>query len=161
MWLLTARNYSLPKSINLPIAFRFNWSGIFKNRARSVLLLILTESGIREYAQFHKLEATTAGLAMMYSLPVDVIERALVDPNRELILILARAANFSWETAMALLFLGAHNHQISASDLEQHHNNFYQLSVDTAQSVLQAYRLRKSVPSDSSDQRRLPELHAR
>ncbi len=105
----------------------------------------LTESNIREYAQLHKLEATTAGLALMYSLPVDVIERAIVDPNRELILILARASDFSWETTMSLLFLGAPNHQISESDLEQHHNNFYQLSVDTAQSVLQTYRSRKSV----------------
>ena len=120
----------------------------------------LTESSIREYAQLHKLEAATAGLALMYSLPVDVIERALVDPNRELILILARASNFSWETTMSLLFLGAPNHQISASDLEQHHNNFYQLSVDTAQSVLQTYRSRKSASGDS-DLRRLPELHAR
>ena len=121
----------------------------------------LTEREIREYAQMHKLEATTAGLALLYSLPVDVIERALIDPSRELILILARASNFSWETTMSLLFLGAPNHQISASNLEQHHNDFFQLTVETAQSVLQMFRSRKNASSDASSMRRLPALHAR
>jgi len=48
------------------------------------------------------------------SLPGDVIERALLDKNREMILVLTKALDFSWATTMALLFLGAKDHRITA-----------------------------------------------
>jgi len=50
-------------------------------------------------------------------LPVDVIERALADKNREMLLVLAKSLDFSWQTTMALLFLGAKDHRITAQDL--------------------------------------------
>src|SRR5476651_477632 len=67
----------------------------------------LNENKILEYAQSHKLEEAMVGLSLLCSLPVDVIERALTDKNREVALILAKALGFSWETMMSLLFLGA------------------------------------------------------
>jgi uncharacterized protein (DUF2336 family) len=79
----------------------------------------LNEKLIFEYAQFHKFELTTVGLALLCSLPVDVVERALNNKNRELALILCKALGFSWQTAMSLLFLGASDHRIHAQDLEK------------------------------------------
>lgn len=113
----------------------------------------LSESNIREYAQSRKLEETIAGLCLLCSLPVDVIERALVDRNREMVLMLAKAWDFSWETTISLLFLGASNHQISAGDLEQLHNDFVLLNVGTAQSVLQIFRSRKNAVVDITKSR--------
>src|SRR5664279_5182200 len=77
----------------------------------------LNESSILEYARAHKIEEATVGMSLLCSLPVDVVERALVDNNGELTMILAKALDFAWETAMALLFLGAKDHRISACDL--------------------------------------------
>ena len=66
----------------------------------------LNESKILEYARARKFEETTVGLSMLCALPVYVVERVLVDKGREVVLILAKALGFCWETTMSLLFLG-------------------------------------------------------
>jgi hypothetical protein len=78
----------------------------------------LNENSIFEYARSHKIEEVTVGLSLLCSLPVDVVERTLVDNNREMTLILAKALDFAWEITMALLFLGAKDHRISSRDLD-------------------------------------------
>jgi uncharacterized protein (DUF2336 family) len=119
----------------------------------------LNESSILEYARAHKLEEATVGLSLLCSLPVDVVERALVQ-NREMVLILATALGFAWETTMALLFLGAIDYRISAQELEAKREEFTRLNHETSRSVLELYQSRKSAAAAESDQRRLPQLHA-
>lgn len=119
----------------------------------------LNENSILEYARSHKIEETTVGLSMLCALPVDVVERALIDNNREMALILAKALNFAWETAMSLLFLGAKDHRISARDLEDMKEEYGRLNTDTSRSVLKFYQSRKDAAAAESDQRRLPQLH--
>jgi uncharacterized protein (DUF2336 family) len=120
----------------------------------------LNENDILVYARSHKIEEATVGLSLLCSLPVDVVERALVDSNREMALVLAKALDFSWETAMALLFLGAKEHRISAGDLEDMRNEFANIDIKTSQSVLRFYQTRKSKAAVESDPRRLPQLYA-
>jgi uncharacterized protein (DUF2336 family) len=105
----------------------------------------LNEASISSYAVAHKLEEVTIGLSLLSALPVDVIERALFDRNRELLLITAKALKFSWQTTMALLFLGAKEHRITAGELATFERDFNRLNVETSQSVLEFYRTRKSV----------------
>src|SRR5271169_251124 len=64
----------------------------------------LNENSISGYARAHRVEEVAIGLSLLCSLPVDVIERAMMDRNRETLLILAKALDFSWDTSMALLF---------------------------------------------------------
>ena len=120
----------------------------------------LNENSILEYARSHKIEEATVGLALLCSLPVDVVERALVDNNREMALILAKALDFAWETAMALLFLGAKDHRISSRDLDDMREEFARLNTEASRSVLRFYQSRKNAAAVESDQRRLPQLHA-
>ena len=75
-------------------------------------------------------------------------------------LILAKALDFAWETAMALLFLGAKDHRISAADLDDMREEFARLNNETSLSVLRFYQARKHAAAVESDQRRLPQLHA-
>src|SRR6202023_3989566 len=89
----------------------------------------LTENSILEYARSHKVEETTVGLSLLSSLPVDVVERALIENNREITLILAKALDFSWETTMALLFLRAKDHRISAGNLNSMKEEFERLNA--------------------------------
>jgi len=105
----------------------------------------LNEESIVGYAMGHRLDEVTIGLSLLSALPVDVIERALVDRNREMLLILARALKFSWQTTMALLFLGAKDHRITARELSAFERDFVRLNVETSQSVLDFYRSRKNV----------------
>jgi uncharacterized protein (DUF2336 family) len=120
----------------------------------------LNENKIFEYSQSHKLAEATIGLGLLCSLPVDVVERALADKNKELMLIVIKALGFSWETAMALLFLNAPDHRIMARDLEDLKREFVGLNIETSRSVLRAYRSRKLELAADSGDRRLPQLHA-
>jgi uncharacterized protein (DUF2336 family) len=120
----------------------------------------LNENSILEYTRCHKIEEATVGLSLLCLLPVDVVERALLDSNREMILILTKALDFAWETAMALLFLSAKDHRIPASDLDDMRDEFASLNTETSRSVLSFYRSRKNAAAVESDQRRLPQLHA-
>jgi uncharacterized protein (DUF2336 family) len=119
----------------------------------------LNEKMIFGFAQSRKFEEATVGLSLLCSLPVDVVERALVAKNKEMALILTRALGFSWETALSLLFLGAPDHRIQAHDLEDMKREFDELNFETSRSVLQTYQSRKQAFAADSDDRRLPQLH--
>jgi hypothetical protein len=93
-------------------------------------------------------------------LPVDVVERALIENNREMTLILAKALDFSWETTMSLLFLRAKDHLISARDLDGMKEEFVRLNTKTSRSVLEFYQSRKNAAAADSEDRRLPQLHS-
>jgi uncharacterized protein (DUF2336 family) len=121
----------------------------------------LDENKIFEYAQSYKFEEVTAGLSLLCSLPVDVVERALIDKRREALLILAKALGFSWETAMSLLFLGAPDHRIVSQDLDGMKREFAYLNIETSRSVLKTYQSRKLATAADSGERRLPQLHVR
>jgi hypothetical protein len=118
----------------------------------------LNEGSICGYAQAHKLDEVTIGLSLLCALPGDVIERAVLDKNREMLLILAKALDFSWATTMALLFLGAKDHRITANDLRNLESEFSSLNIQTSRSVLEFYQTRKHAADADSAVIRQPAL---
>jgi hypothetical protein len=118
----------------------------------------LNENSISGYARSHKLDEVTIGLSLLCALPGDVIERAVLDKNREMLLILAKALDFSWATTMSLLFLGAKDHRITAKDLKDTETEYSRLNVETSRSVLKFYQSRKNAGSADSDAKRKPAL---
>ena len=118
----------------------------------------LNENSISGYARSHRLDEVTIGLSLLCALPGDVIERALLDKNREMLLILAKALDFSWATTMALLFLGAKDHRITAKELNDLESEFGRLNVETSRSVLEFYQSRKNAGDANSGVKRQPAL---
>src|ERR1700674_268917 len=118
----------------------------------------LNENSISTYARSHRLDDVTIGLSLLCALPGDVIERALLDKNRETLLILAKALNFSWETMMALLFLGAKDHRITAQDLRDLEGEYGRLNIETSRSVLAFYQSRKNGEAAEPGAERQPAL---
>jgi uncharacterized protein (DUF2336 family) len=118
----------------------------------------LDENLVCEYARQRKIEETTVGLSILCCLPVTAVERALAD--REMTLILAKAREFDWETAMALLFIGAKDGRIKATELENLKGQFAQLDIKASREVLAFFQSRRQVASAELDQRRLPQLHS-
>jgi len=116
----------------------------------------LNEDSISGYSRSHRLEEVTIGLSLLCALPSDVIERAVLDKNREMLLILAKALDFSWATTMALLFLGAKDHRITAKELKTLENEFGRLNIETSRSVLEFYQSRKNVDDADSGPQRQP-----
>ncbi|HLJ00642.1 MAG TPA: DUF2336 domain-containing protein [Bradyrhizobium sp.] len=104
----------------------------------------LNEASISTYARSHRVEEVMIGLSLMCSLPGDVIERALLNKSREMLLILAKSLGFSWDTTMALLFLGAKDHRITASDLRELESDYGRLNVETSRSVLEFCRTHRT-----------------
>src|ERR1700692_345891 len=118
----------------------------------------LNEEKIFEFAYSLKFDETAVALSLLCALPIDVVERALVNENKEVILILAKALDLSWSTTMSLLFLGAANYRITARDLDSMKTEFARLNVETSKNVLKVYQSRREAADSSS--RRLPQLHA-
>jgi uncharacterized protein (DUF2336 family) len=100
----------------------------------------LNEKSILTYALAHKFEEVVIGLSLLCALPLEVVEQTLVLNNRDMILVLSKALEFSWETAMALLFLGAENHRISANGLEDLKAEFKRADVRMSRGILEVYQ---------------------
>jgi Uncharacterised protein conserved in bacteria (DUF2336) len=116
----------------------------------------LNENGIIGYAQAHKFDEVTIGLSLLSALPSDVIERALRDKNREMLLVLTKALDFSWATTMSLLFLGAKDHRITAYELKETEIEYSRLNAETSRSVLKFYQTRKNAGDPIPDIKRSP-----
>ena len=86
-------------------------------------------------------------MSLLCGLPVDVVERALLDDSREMVLILAKAAKLSWATTQRLLSLCCDG-SMSAHDLESARKNFSVLSVATAKRVVDYYKSRREQRTD-------------
>jgi len=110
----------------------------------------LDERSILEYARAQKMEETIVALTMVCSLPSDVVERALFGKSRELLLIVAKAYEFSWETTATLLFLGAPHFTISNHELDDLKGQFARLHVRSAREVLLHYRNRRTMVAASA-----------
>jgi uncharacterized protein (DUF2336 family) len=111
----------------------------------------LTEDKIFEFAHSLKFNETAVALSLLCRLPIDMVERALIEKDREPALILAKSLDFSWLTTMALLFLGAP--KITAGDLDRLKLDFHRLNVKTCRGVTTLYRSRKDEIGGSSFQR--------
>jgi len=111
----------------------------------------LNEASIAGYAAAHKFDEVVVGLSLLCSLPSDVVERALFDKERDMLLVLAKSLDFCWNTTMSLLFLGATSHCITASELWGLEGDFSALNVKTSRSILEHYRSRNVVGAPDTD----------
>ena len=121
----------------------------------------LNERNISGYARSRRIDEVTIGLSVMCELPDDIVERALLDSNRDTLMIMARALRFSWETTMSLLFLGAKDHRIPSRELKGLEDEFRRLNIETSRSLLQSYQSRKNSADANPSAKPQPALAAR
>lgn len=114
----------------------------------------LNEKEILNSALARKVEETTVALSLLCGLPSHVVERLLMDSNREMLLVVAKYVKLSWETTTAVLFLGAPDHRISSLDLEDLMAEFDRLNFETASNVLKLYKSRKETAASYATPRR-------
>jgi uncharacterized protein (DUF2336 family) len=105
------------------------------------------EAEIYEYARDRKFEETAIALSLLCDTPIDVVERALLDPGAEIVLILAKVAGLSRNTTKAVLLLRAADRGMSSEDLDQALTSFNRLQPDTAKRVLSFFRSRSKKPA--------------
>jgi uncharacterized protein (DUF2336 family) len=107
----------------------------------------LNESAIEAFARAGSFEDTAVVLAEMSALPVDVIERVLVQDRVETILIVAKAIEFQWSTVRVLLLLRAGAGGLSTRALEQHMGSYMRLKRATAFQAIEFLRRRQAAES--------------
>jgi uncharacterized protein (DUF2336 family) len=99
----------------------------------------LTEAAILANAHAQEFEQTVVALAKLGGIPVDLVERALIDKGEDLILILAKAADCSWTTVEELLRMFVAERDLQPGDLAHAYERYKRLSQDTARNIINFY----------------------
>jgi len=102
----------------------------------------LTEADVAEYARSGKYEETIATLATICAVPVEVVDRLMSGERADPVLILARAANFTWATVKVIIE-GRPGKAPSPQTLEAARENFDRLTGATAQRVVRFWQVRQ------------------
>jgi uncharacterized protein (DUF2336 family) len=102
----------------------------------------LDEGEIESFAKMGKFEETTAALATLCNLPIEAVERAMVQDQPESVLIIAKAIGITWPTVKLILKLRAGDRGIGSHELEQCLGTFTRLKFATAQQVVEFQRRR-------------------
>jgi uncharacterized protein (DUF2336 family) len=102
----------------------------------------LNNSALKEFARDNKFDEVAVALSMMCDLPIEVVERGLVQDRSEVIVVLARAAGLDWDATRAILLMEARSGAQSRQHLELALGNFTKLTLSTAQKAIQFYRMR-------------------
>lgn len=98
-----------------------------------------SEADVHMRAHSQDFEKTVVALALFGRLPIDLVERALLDQRPDMVLILAKAADCSRTTTKAILLMQAAGRGMSESDMEQALASFDRLTSKTAKRVLEFY----------------------
>jgi uncharacterized protein (DUF2336 family) len=103
----------------------------------------LTEADVLEYAKAGKYDETIAALATMCAVPVEVVDRLMGGDRHDPVLILGRAAEFSWDTVRTIITARPGGRGTSALAIEGAKENFDRLTATTAQRVVRFWQVRQ------------------
>lgn len=96
----------------------------------------VSEASVHGSARAQDFERTVVALASLGQLPVDLVERALLDEGEDMVLLFAKAAGCSWTTARELLQMYAASRTLTQADLERSFIRYKKLGQKTAQSIV-------------------------
>jgi uncharacterized protein (DUF2336 family) len=103
----------------------------------------LGEPEVYAYADARKFEETAVALSLVTGAPIDLVERAMLDDNPDMAVILSKVAGFSWSTAQCILLRAANRH-LSVQDLDRALSGFSRLKPGTARSIIEFYDARRN-----------------
>ena len=100
----------------------------------------LGEPELAEFAGAAQFEETVVALAELSGVPLEVIDRLMAGERPDPVLILCKAAGFSWNTARAIIRVRPGAAGKSGPALESAFANFDKLSTSTAQRVVRFWQ---------------------
>jgi len=98
---------------------------------------------IVSFAKSLDFDRTAVALSLMCDLPIELIERVIVQNRNEQLLVMAKAIELSWEATKAILLLRAGPMASSTDEIERAFISFIRLRPKTARTAIQFYRLRE------------------
>jgi uncharacterized protein (DUF2336 family) len=104
----------------------------------------LDERQVCNLASHGKFEETAVALEILCEFPIDAIERAFLSENPELIPILAKSIDFSWETTKHIMRLCPESVYWTDLRYEEYQSHFDRLQGATAKRVIRFYKVRQT-----------------
>lgn len=103
---------------------------------------LLDEAQLCAFADTGQFEQTAVALSLLTEAPIDMVERAMLDDNPDMAMILAKVAGFSWSTAHCILVRAA-GRAMSPQDLDRAFSGFSRLKATTARSIIAFHDARR------------------
>jgi len=126
------------------------YSAAMRNAKRRFKHQPVSEVNVHGPARAHEFERTAVALAKLGCLPLDLVERALLDEGEDMILILGKAAGCSWSTVRELLLMYAAQRRLQPDDLARAFERYRKLGQNTARKVIALYRKRVDLRAQKS-----------
>ncbi len=101
----------------------------------------LSETRLAVIAQSRVYDETVAALSALTSVPVDVIDRLMTGERPDPVLILCKAAGYSWPTARDIIQARLGSRGKSATTIDAAYANFDKLSESTAKRVVRFWQM--------------------
>jgi uncharacterized protein (DUF2336 family) len=121
-----------------------NYASVLANLEAMHRAGTLKETEVARFAGEQRIAETAIALMLICGVENDIVERALLASGSDILVILAKLAGFSWETAKAILLLKAADRGLSDEDIAHAKASFERLQSATARDVLGFYRSRSS-----------------
>jgi uncharacterized protein (DUF2336 family) len=106
----------------------------------------LGEADLVDFANNKKFEETVAAVSVLCGVPVETADRLMAGDRPDPILILCKAANYSWTTVKAIIMSRPTARGTSSHSIDTAFANFEKLSASTAQRVVRFWQV--SAPDD-------------
>jgi uncharacterized protein (DUF2336 family) len=102
----------------------------------------LNEAQLVAFAKAGQYEETVASLALLCSVPIEVVDRLMSGDRPDPVLILGKSAGWGWATVRAIIMARSGDKPASSHGLDTAFANFERLSPATAQRVMRFWQAR-------------------
>jgi uncharacterized protein (DUF2336 family) len=102
----------------------------------------LNEAQLVAFAKAGQYEETVTALALLCSVPIEVVDRLMGSDRPDPVLILGKSAGWGWATVRAIIMARAGGKSASSHGLDNAFANFERLSPATAQRVMRFWQAR-------------------
>jgi len=108
----------------------------------------LDEAHLVKFATSGDFDATSVALSLLSDLPIELIERVVVQSRLEQLLVILKALDVTWATAKAIILLISESCPVANDEIEHAFVTFNRLQPKTAKTAIQFYRLREKATAD-------------
>jgi len=101
----------------------------------------LDDAAVYNFAESGKFDEVTVSLAVLNDMPIEMIERLMLGPRSDLLLIPCRSARLNWPTVDTILRKRPMAHPIDEVTLKVAERDYRRLSMETAQRTVRFWQL--------------------
>jgi uncharacterized protein (DUF2336 family) len=105
----------------------------------------LDDAAVYKFAETGKFDEVTVALAVLNDMPLEMIERLMLGPRADLMLIPCRSARLNWPTVETILRKRPLPHPIDEATLSVAQRDYRRLSLETAQRTVRFWQLHNRI----------------